>query len=389
VVVPDPVAVRRRWQRENPDGGDFDGARAALEAQIREETVDRILADADEVIRGDILSATRGMEKEGIYRSLPADWSVPDLEVIAQRVVSAVQERHGVRIPLPRVIRRTDAWQTPVDLQSLPGVGGAAFRVGNQILRVTDLPTLVRGVGEDTRVAVQVGLPVIDPPAAGQDGSRYYITVLEARGESPPDSVDEIRGRVVTDIRENRAFDLHAAQLEAYREAAVAGGLEAVASLFADRGGTTAPTVRENIFVARERVAGATFAAQPDPRADDAVLRDAVLEAGSGLDPLDEPDSLGGAEAIVAEALPASRSVVLARVRAKRPPSLEDFRRFQSGVVLSSVRRLVDEAEAGTSPLSFASLADRLGYESLRNRGDEDAGEAGAGDEAPGEETPG
>ena len=364
--------MRRRWQRENPDGGDFAADRATIEAEIREETVERILTDADEVIRGEILSATRGLTKEGIYRALPEGWTPPDLERIAQHVVGSIQERHGVRIPLPPVIRRTDAWQTPSDLNTLPGVGQATFRVGNQTIRIAELPSLVRGVGDDTRVAVQVGLPVIDPPAQGNDGSRYYLTVLEARGESPPDSVEEIRSRVVADIKSQRAFEMHTQQLDAYREAAVAEGLGAVAALYADRGGTTAPTVRDNILVWGQRVAPATPQSRPDPRASDQAFRDAVVDAGAVLDPLAEPDTVTGEESIVAVSLPASRSVAIARLRAKRPPAIGDFRLFQGNVVLSTVRDLVDAAAQGEDPLSFASLADRLDYESVRKRGEND-----------------
>ena len=45
---------------------------------------------------------------------------------------------------------------------------------------------------------------------------------------------------------------------------------------------------------------------------------------------------------------------------------------FQGNVVLSTVRDLVDAAAQGEDPLSFASLADRLDYESVRKRGEND-----------------
>ncbi len=374
-VRADPVAVRRRWQRENPDGGDFDADRAAIEEQIRSETVDRVMTDADEVIRGEILAATRGLEKEGIYRVVPEGWNAPDLERIAQDVVSSIQERHGVRIPLPTVTRRTDAWQTPRDLQAVPGLGRAAFRVGNQVVPAAQIPLLVRGVGEESRVPVQVGLPIIDPPAEGADGSKYYITVLASREQSPPDSVDEIRAQVAGDLKAKRAYELLVSQLDAYREAAVSGGLEQVAALFPGEGDASRVTVKENIFVSRDRMQQATFESFPDPRADREPFREAVMAKAAGLDPLSAPDSLSGEDAIAAAAMPSARAVAIARIRAKRPPAVEDFRRLQSNVVAAEVRRMLNDAEGAADPLSFASLSDRLGYESLRakNADDEDA----------------
>jgi hypothetical protein len=374
VVQADPVVVRRRWQRENPDGGDFDADRVSIEQTVRDETIDRILTDADEIVRGEILNRTRELKKEGIYRVVPSDWAAPDLETIAGDVVEAIQERHGVRIPRPRVQRRTDAWQTPADLQSLPGVGFSGFQIGNQRAFVFQLPEMVRGIGEDTRVAVQPRVPIIDPPATGADGSRYYITVLEARGESPPDDLDEIRDRIVENIKDKRAFDMLTDRLASFREAAESGGLDAAAALGANNG--VPPTIATDIMVSKDRVLP-TGASRPSPAANRPAFREAVVEAGSMLDPLAEADSADGPETVVLTPIPAAQSLVVAKVRAKRPPSLDDFRRMQGLVVGQRVRELVAEAQDGADPLGFVALSDRLGYEEVGGGGDDDEDAAG------------
>lgn len=376
-VVADPVAVRRRWQRENPDGGDFAADRGAIESVVREELVQKIMTDADEVIRGEILSQTRGLEKSGIYRTLPEDWTAPDLARIAQKVVDTIAEREGVRIPLPAVTRRTDAWLTPRDIQMIPGVGRAAFRVGNQFAGVVELPGMVRGVGEDTRVAVQVGMPVIDPPALSPDGSRYYITVLGARGESAPDSVDEIRELVVSDIKSLRGFRLLESQVDAYREAAATSGLGTVANLFGSSAGVTAPQVRENIFVAKGGLVQAMRTSRPDMRADQPAFRDAVLSRAADLNPLADADSMVGAQSIVVTPLPASRSIAMASIRAKRPALLDDFRLYQGAVVANEVRRMIIEAEDGAGPLTYDALKSRLNYVPVGRKADDAEGDEG------------
>jgi len=373
VVKADPVAVRRRWQRDNPDGGDFATDRAGIEITLRDEKVTQIMTDADEVIRGEILSQTRGFEKEGIYRVLPDDWAGVDYEKIAEKVVAAIQEREGIRIPLPTVIRRTDSWQTGSEISLLPGIGASAYRVGNQTIRPFELPALVRGMSRDARLPVQIGMPIIDPPSSDGNKSRFYVTVLDARKESPPDSVDEISDRVASDLKSLRAFDLHESQLNAYREAAVAGGLGATASLFEDTGGTASVRVRDNIFVTRDRLAQTQYISTPDMRADVEEFRTAVLDAASDLDPLAEPDSLSGEDSIVAVSLPGSRSVALARISAKRPPSAEEFRRYQLRAVQEEVQDMITQAEAGDNPLAFAAMAERLGYKALGGSGDKDS----------------
>lgn len=372
VVRPDPVAVRRRWQAQNPDGGSFNEDRARIENEILQERVSQIVNDADEIIRGEILGSIRGVEREGIYRSLPEGWARPDLEHIAQDVVEAIAERHGARIPLPSVIRRTDRWLTPQELQQVPGVGRAVFRVGNRTVPVSYLPSLVRGIGQDTTVAVQIGLPIIDPVAQGADNTRYYITVIDARAESSPDGVDEIRDQLVRDYNSMRAFRMHTDRLAEYHSVAIAGGLDAVAAMFAPESGQSPVLVRENIFVMQDGLVPATWMSRPDPRADDEAFRSAVMAAAADLDPMTEPDSLAADLAVVAVPLPGSRSVALAKVRAKVPPTLEDYRRFEAGLVARETFEMVQEAQTEGHPLQFDRLAERLRFVELGVRGEED-----------------
>lgn len=370
-VTPDPVLVRRRWQ-EQADGTPFDEARADLENQIKQETVTQIMSEADELIRGEILAAQRGLEKEGIYRKLPADWTPPSYERIAQDLVEAIKDRHGIRIPLPTIVRRTDHWLTPVEIRQLPGVGGASFRAGNKRVSTASLPSMVRNIGDDTKIPVQIGLPITNPVAADGQGAKYYITVLDARGESPPDSVDDIRDRLVRDVKSLSAFRTLSGKLDEYRRIAVEGGLIAVTDLFRKDEQDSPVRVRENIFVLKDSLTPATFKSFQDPRANDKAFRDAVFAAADGVDPRAEPDSLPPDRATVAVALPASRAVALARVRAVVPPTIEDFRRFEPGLVAEETRRLIKEAEDGASPLDYANMAARLGYVKLRSNGDQE-----------------
>jgi len=364
VVTADPVQVRRRWQEQGGEGS-FSEAREEIENEVKRERVQQILSDADEVIRGEILSATRGLEREGIYRAVPDGWTAPDLERIAGDVVEAVRDRHGVRIPRPVVNRRTDRWLTASELGSLPGVGRAVYRVGTQQKRVGEIPSMVRDIGDDTTVAVQVGLPIVDPPAVNpQTGARYYVTVLDAVGESAPSSVDEIRERLIEDVKSLKAYNEHLSRLDVYRETARRDGLEGLAAMFAGDDGESPVQVRDNIFVYENRLGFASFQSFPDRRADSEGFREAVFEAAEGLDPLAEPDSLPLDEAVVGVGVPSSRVVAFGRVRAFKPATQEQYRAQQSGVVANTKNELLG-ATPETDPLRLGAMTERLGFEVL------------------------
>ncbi|USN98512.1 MAG: hypothetical protein H6810_10095 [Phycisphaeraceae bacterium] len=372
-VNPDPVLVRRRWQENHKEGESFDDARADLQNQIRDETVKQIMTEADELIRGDILAAERGLEKEGIYRKLPEGWTPPNYEKIAQDVVDAIRERHGIRITLPAVIRRTDRWLTPTDLRQLPGLGGANFRVGNRRVLTAMLPQMVRGVGTDTTVPVQLGLPVIEPVAEDADGAKYYITVLDARGESPPDDVEEIRSQVERDLNSLTAYKRLTEHLDEYRAMAVEGGLAAVTDVFRKDENDSRAKVRENIFVSYDRLVPATFQSLPDSRANVQPFRDAVVKIGDTLDPQAKPDTLPAEQAMVTLPLPASRAVVLARVRAKVPPTVEEYQLYEESMVAQQSREMVRDAQDGDDPLSYQSMVARLQYAEVKKKGSDDS----------------
>lgn len=385
-VSADPVRVRRRWQERGDDSVPFAEARGEIEEEIRGERVQQIMVDADEIVRGEILGATRGLEKQGIYRKLPEGWTAPDLEKIAGDVVEAIQDRHGVRITRPVVERRTDGWLTPAELNALPGVGRAVYRVGTRQARAAVLPSLVRGIGgsNDSKIiAVQKGLPVVDPVAEDPtSGAKYYITVLDAVDESPPAGVDEIRERLVTDVKARKAYELLTDRLDVYRETATRDGLEALAAMFAGSEGGSPVTVRENILVNSERMAPATFRSFPDQRADRPVYREAVMAEAEDLSPLAEPDSSPLSQSIVGVGVPSSRVVAFARIRAKVPASAEAFRAQAPMVVMSARANLLGEKQGLSNPLDFGPMAERLGYQRLGENGDAETGDSETGDGA-------
>lgn len=372
VAEVDRVELRKRWQTQYPDGTDdeFRGQRADLEQQIRAERAEEIMREADRVVRGELLRLTRPLERDGAYVRVPSDWDAagPDFERLAQIVVSQIQDRLGVRIPTPEVVRRTDRWLTRNELAALPGFGRATYRVGAQRLPAYELPNHVREIAESDVLRVQVGVPILDPIAIGPDGSHYYATVLDARAESPPDDLAEVRDRVLRNMRTIAAYERLSQLAEPARAIAASEGLEAARDFIVEEvtldAEVTAPAISRDIVVFR----GGVQATLPGERAPGVLQQetftDPVIDAALGLDPLAPPDSADPERTTLVVDLPLQATVALARVRALRPLTAEAYRiageQLVSQLQQEEITTLLDWP--ATSPFSLERLAETLDY---------------------------
>src|SRR5690606_12026184 len=116
-----------------PEGGEAapqpyaqvrDRVMTRLRRQKADEKAQQIVRTAQNLLRED--EAVRRLLQEGAYRAVPVDFAPLPLD----QVVRTLEERFGVR---PRVQRMTDAWQTVNDLETLPGIGGAASAARQQV----------------------------------------------------------------------------------------------------------------------------------------------------------------------------------------------------------------------------------------------------------------
>jgi hypothetical protein len=372
VAEVDRVELRKRWQTQYPDGTDeqFRQQRAALEQQLRAEQADDMMQEADQIVRGELLRLTRPLERDGAYVKVPGDWAAagPDFERLAQTVVSQIQDRLGVRIPAPEVVRRTDRWLTRNDLAMLPGFGRATYRVGAQQVPAYELPLHVREIQESDILRVQVGVPILDPMAIGPDGSHYYATVLDARAESPPDSLAEVRDQVLRNMRTIAAYERLDQLAEPARAIAASEGLDAARSFIVEEvtldAEVTEPTIARDLVVFR----GGVQATLPGQRAPGVLQQetftDAVIDAALGLDPLAQPDTADPERTTLTVDLPLQATVAIARVRALRPLTAEAYRvageQLVSQIQQEEITTLLNWPD--TSPYSLEHLSKALNY---------------------------
>lgn len=385
-VEPDLIEVQKRWRQNKARyGEDFDAARPAIENEIRRETADRILQEAQLVIEQEVLKTTRRLESDGRYKKLPADWAPPSLEQIAQQIVDRISESHGVTIPLPAVTIKNDAWVTPMDVQSLPGIGQSQFRQGGLVAGAADLIFAVRELGNQTRLTspVQVGVPLTDPLIDAAE-NRYFVTVLAAQTESPQ-PLEDIRDRVAQDYKSLQAFEQLAGRVDELRGLAAAQGLEAAVDLLsppppATPDGQPAPEAADRPQVQRQVFVNHTNpqvpALAPEP------ILDLIVERAETIDPLAPPESIDAQAGTVAAAIPGQLGVTIARITAVRPLTQEAYRAEHDQLVQQARNNELAALTESWSREAFSleQLKKRHRYRQLDERGDEIAPEAPAGE---------
>jgi hypothetical protein len=378
-VPADRVEMRKIWeldsrkpedQRQYP--GDFASERAAVERDFRATRTDQLMIEADRVIRAEVLRATRTLEREGTRLVLPEDWNDrrPRLDAIAEAIVERMREQ-GAPMQTPTVEIRDNTWLRSADIDNLPGVGRAFYRVGSRTVLARELPTLIDERGVIETMNLQVGVPQADPAAQDTMGNRYYLLVLEHRPAGPALSIEDAgRDRVLADYKSAEGFRLLQERLDTLRTAAagengVAGAIEGLMA-DVDLSRVVRPGVLAGIRVSAEQITPSVQARFVDPRLNTPAFRDAVLAAADGLDPLSPPEALTADPRVVAVALPGSRSVALARLIAPRPVTEEDFRLAMPMAIDQLGGRMMRQgidAAGGADPFSFESLRDRFGLQ--------------------------
>ena len=455
-VTLDPIAVRQRWQR-NQDrfGEDFQIAKAAVERQVRHEIADEITAKAERAVKAVTFRTINELEKDGKFRILPADWEQrrPTMEHIAQAVTEQVQrevraeDQPDFVMPLPEVNVLAAKWYTAADLQRELALATATVAIANRPIPIALLAFVVHELDPDQELGLQVGLPAVSLPARDAAGNRYYFTVLAARDESPADSLDDVREQAADDYAALHAYEQLAANLDGYKQLAVAEGLQAVSDLFektiepvapdpdvedpttespspevpvsnvpaAENSQPEDPTegqpaettpdenadeqtpdedpvetvvpgprVLEEITIGDPLLVGSTLG-----QADDPAFRDALLDVASSMDPTVEPEHIDPAGAVVAMPLPGRLGVALGRVLLPRPLTIEFYRALESDAARKFITDEFRElAGTDTYAYSYERLALRYKWVPTRTIGrTDDAPEDDDEDDAPGSDT--
>ncbi|MEM7628031.1 MAG: hypothetical protein AAF356_01275 [Planctomycetota bacterium] len=370
------IDANKHWQ-QNRDRfpGEFSAERVRVENELAEAEAERLVEEIDRIIRAEVLRSTQGLDARGGRLVLPSDWDErrPSAEARASAVVEQAAERLGIAIERPVVNVRAASWLTGGDLQTLPGIGGATYRVGSIAVPAAALPQVVVQTGITRSLVAQPGVPLVDPPAVDALGRRHYVTILESRDESPAESVEEAgRERVLRDYYSLRGYELLIERFEQLVAEAAAGGLDELAAVYASPATDVLPAIQPTVA---ERIAFRRDGVQtPDAAINAEPVRSAVIEAGEArMGPTAEPDTLEGEAAFVVAGDPSRRSVVIARLSVRRPATETAFRGYAVQAVRDAALRDYREDDGSAPrnyPFTFDSLAERLNYRRTDADGD-------------------
>lgn len=384
-ITLDPVEVNTFYRRNHPAKypAEFGAERARVEQDMRDEQADRVLAEADRLIRLEVNRATRRLADDQGYKVLPENWTEqrPKFEQLAQSVVAGVRERLQLSIPLPEVTIKDSAWLRPSDLAGLPGIGRASFQVAGQPAPFHQAVFLVRELGIPNDWAMQVGVPFVDKLLVDQNRSRYYVTVTAVKPEGPAETIDEVRDDVVRDLKTLHAYNRLLAEADSLRALAIAEGLDTVAAKFSPpipEGAEPTPETEplkpfSLVQVTREAVADRAQSAQL-ATANVPAFREAVMASAVSISPFDPP--LRGSEArgdaaanrVLTVPLPKTGVLAVAQIIANRPLTEEQFR-ASAEFDAQNFRRealIAELSEVRENPFSYRALRERLYYRPVR-----------------------
>lgn len=385
MVFISPVLIREEYDQRTAlyPGTEQEGLAAAA-AALRERTTDVLMREAERVVRGAVQPLIDRLPSEGAYRVVPEDWTRPSFEELAGRIDRALRsegdkpsprwrlrkERPGEGpAPIVTVERREASWLTAQELGRLDGVGGSAMRVGGRmvpfsqaVMAAKELQTTDQPRPDREDLAIQIGVPVVDRPARDGQGNEYFFTVLDARKESPAESVEEVRATIESDWRSFTAFEQLREELDHARALAVSDGLHAVASLY----GTTVGDVTIPLPV-RESTAqrGSVGVGELNTR----EFLEALFEAADLLDPLVLLDEIDADRLVLVQALPKSRSIAAVRITRLLPATIERFRTV-GGFQADRLERAA--VARGGDVFSPRKLRERLEFKPRTERGERD-----------------
>jgi len=361
-IALDPVAVNKHWQQNRATfASEFAAEKMNVENALREREATEVMAEADRVYRAKVKVATRRLETNAGVKKLPADWETqrPKMEDIAKAIQAEVTR---ITMPLPKVEVLASKYTPVADFQSMGDLAFAQVRSGTFEGTTDQLLSQTYELSKTNTVGLQVGVP-FEVPLTDTDGDKFYITVLDAKTENAPDTIDEVRGQVLVDARKLAGFEKLKAESSTYLVTAASDGLEGIANLFAKvdtTGGTNGA-----LTIDRRMIMSKMTGDQAYPRYDTQALRDEVMShvMALGLTTKATPDNF--AQRVLTVPLPAEQGLAVLAITGYTPVSVEDMRTLslQAANNLAS-RELIDVMRENKqdNPYSFAAIKERMAY---------------------------
>lgn len=360
-MTADPIEVNKFWRQNKAQfPGEFSAVKAAVETEFKRQAGEKVLEKAREAITRQTLKSSAGVETDGRYKKLPADWAtrMPTLESYAEAARAAldIPGAAGMVIANPSDGR----FRSMAELRELTGIGTSGGRLGDsQYVVFPQAATEVREMhASPTLHATQVGVlfgPLLDPMGSNE----YYFRVTQARPESAPDSLAEVLDKVKTDIADLAGYEVLKSQADAYKQRLAAKGIADIITITGVRTALDAVVRREFISEGDQNTPVSLR------EVDTKELRDAVMNLAQQWDPKADVAALPASDRAVAAPVPASKSLVLGLIKARRPLTQEKLVSSESQVQ-GYARQRVLGGSRDIDPFSFEAVSARMGYKPTR-----------------------
>ncbi|MGI9013068.1 MAG: hypothetical protein ACR2GY_02340 [Phycisphaerales bacterium] len=227
------IELRKYWlknkDRFRPPGvsGEviFEDVESMVRAEVTEQVVKETLDAIARYMVSEQMRTTRELDRDGIYLKLPEDWS--DSQVVLFDLGERVQTEFGA---LPTYHRRGDEWYSANEVRNLEGVGQAFIERFGQRVTLRDFVLGLKEFGGNETILAQAGVAL--EPLRLSDGSLYFARITATEKARPPRNVDEVRDKLVADLKRFKAYERLAARAEEIRSEVLALGMEAVADRY-------------------------------------------------------------------------------------------------------------------------------------------------------------
>ncbi|MBL8765324.1 MAG: hypothetical protein JNM07_13755 [Phycisphaerae bacterium] len=364
-VRPDPVEARKRLTasglKPNATEQEREARKASIENDLRKESVDRILREADQFVRAEILKVTRRLDEDGPYRKLPADWDStrPDL----RKIGAALTEKLAAQIGAENAAASgaTPEWLTAKQIQDMPDIGASTLNRGPTTrIPFAAVAMQAREINPAPQIPVQAGVPFTENTEDAK-GNRYYFTLTAAAKESAPADWRELRVTLDRDHRRLAAFQKLSADREAYLNASVAAGLDGIVETFkppADAG----PDAKNPLELHSGAVLSRSgFQSGGDPAVNVPAVRESVANLARALDATQKVGEMDPATRSLAVAVPSSLGLFVCRIEGLLPVTIEEYRLLADR--MAQQLQMQEQREMGEDPYSYDALMKRLRVE--------------------------
>ncbi len=359
----DPIEVNKYWQLNKARfAQDFATARPTVEGEFKKNTFAKIVARFREIIQRESQRSLVGIPEQDGYHELPADWATkkPAIADLIAKAKSELSREFGIPELDFSVSNALDLWMTAETFRALPQFGSAAYRVNDrQSLPAADYVFTARELGAPPS-PIGIQKDILEGPLMSFDGSTYFVRLIDTRGETPPDSFEDVRAEALRDMRMLDGYQ----KMRESKDALLARASEA---WLGSIGLEYQAQPELGLLITRESIATST-GTTPNPDLNVPEFRNAVMDLVRDWDPKAEVSQIELTRRTTSFDLPKKMSMAFAQVTARRPPTVEQYRTAGQRLTSAAIQRFTEGLVF--NDLGFDALTKRHRFEVLNDDGE-------------------